>query len=213
MIDLWTLRFDHPQTLGTVLSIALTCAVAIAISYFGLFGGADAKALIFVSATTPLPPQLLNTRVEHLLPSFPISVLDNTLAISVLVIPYAIFSNIAWVTLRKRKLFTGLESESPARKLTALLLCLKMEKTKTKPYHMPAERIEVHEDGSTSRRLKLFTRVWEREKMTVELYKLPDELFISFSLPLLIFMTIGYVAALLVGDMVFLLVARLLYTG
>jgi preflagellin peptidase FlaK len=210
VIDLFLLGFDWMQTFGSVLSVTVTWGFAYAIFHYGLFGGADAKGLMFISATTPLTPQILNIRPENLLPFFPLSVLDNALAMSVLSIPYALLSNISWTRRKRQGLFTGLESESVAKKLAAFLLCLKIEKTKMKPYHILAEKVEVHTDGSTSRRLKLFTKVLEKEDETIDTSKLPEEVFVSFSLPLLIFMTMGYVVALLVGDMIFMLVARML---
>jgi prepilin signal peptidase PulO-like enzyme (type II secretory pathway) len=76
---------------------------------------------------------------------------------------------------------------------------------------MLAERVEVRDDGTTARRLKLFTRVLEKGEEVQDASKLPDEVFVSLSLPLLVFMTVGYVATLLVGDLIFTLVARLLY--
>jgi len=208
--DLFILRFEPIQTLGSILSVTVTGGVAYAIFHYGLFGGADAKGLMFISATTPLPPQTLSISAENLLPFFPLSVLDNALVISVLTIPYALISNIGWATRKKRRLFAGLESESAVKKLAALFLCLKIDRSRMKPYHMPAEEVKANDDGSISRRLKLFTKVLEKDEETVDTSKLPDEVFVSFSLPLLIFMTVGYVIALLVGDMIFMLVARLL---
>jgi len=39
-----------------VLSIRLTAVLALGIYYAGLYGGADAKALIAIAVTLPLPP-------------------------------------------------------------------------------------------------------------------------------------------------------------
>jgi preflagellin peptidase FlaK len=211
LVDLLELNFDPTQTLSSIMSVAVTCGVAYAIFHFGLFGGADAKGLMFISVTTPLPPRVLSIGVGHLLPFFPLSVLDNTLVTSLIAIPYAVLSNLAWSTRKKRRLFAGFESESSAKKLGAFFLCVKVEKSEMKPHHMLAERVEVRDDGTTARRLKLFTRVLEKGEEVQDASKLPDEVFVSLSLPLLVFMTVGYVATLLVGDLIFTLVARLLY--
>lgn len=51
-----TLAF-YPQNIAlTIISASLTVVLSLALFYLNMWGGADAKALILLAASTPLPP-------------------------------------------------------------------------------------------------------------------------------------------------------------
>lgn len=56
------------------LSIILSVILALALFYAGLYGGADAKALIAIAATLPLPPY-----TQFISPFYPLAVFGNAL--------------------------------------------------------------------------------------------------------------------------------------
>jgi len=51
-----TLIVDPSRVTFTILSAVIACAIAFGLFYFGLFGGADAKAIMCLGLTVPLVP-------------------------------------------------------------------------------------------------------------------------------------------------------------
>lgn len=180
----------------TVMSIAFTTLIAAAIFYIGLYGGADAKALITLSIAHPTQIQLTHPLT---LPFLPLTVFNNSLILMVLTLPAALIRNLYWKAKGGKSLFKGLEGEPAWKKTVALILCIKTSKSKIKPYHIPAERIE-RTGGEARRTLKIFQRV--REEDTVIDESIPEETFITYSLPMLPFLTLGYILTITVGDLI-----------
>lgn len=188
--------------LGQLITFLLYLAVSIplfyVVYYLGLFGGADAKMFIALSMAMPWPPTIVKPLLEVNFPVFPLSILNNTLLSTVLTLPYALLSNLFWKTEKKRRLFEGLEAESRIRKIGALIFCVKKEKTEIKPYHMIAE-----ENGKIS----LFKKVQEEDLSPEELEKLPQSVFVTFSVPMIIFITIGFLTSIFLGDLIIFLIS------
>jgi len=187
----------NPGQLHLVLmSMAFTTLIAVAIFYVGLYGGADAKALITLSIAHPTQIQLTDPLT---LPFLPLTVFNNSLILMVLTLPAALIRNLYWKAKGGSPLFKGLEAEPAWKKAAALLLCIKTSKSKIKPYHIPAERFEWT-GGEARRTLKIFQRVREEDTAIDE--SIPEESFITYSLPMLPFLTLGYVLAITIGDLI-----------
>jgi len=60
-----------------LLSFAVTSGISLALFYLGLFGGADAKALICLSIALPVYPASIQHGINVLTPLFPLAVLSN----------------------------------------------------------------------------------------------------------------------------------------
>ena len=56
------------------VSTGFTVLIAFGLFYFGLFGGADAKAILCLGVTMPLAPSTYPTLIGYLHPFFPIVV-------------------------------------------------------------------------------------------------------------------------------------------
>ncbi len=209
-LTLIELYFSPSLVMGTLLSIAFSIAVFVTIFSLGFYGGADAKALISLSLAMPLPPSQTTTlALGYLLPFFPVSVLNNTLVLSVMVLPYAPISNVLWKLRNRSPLFSGLESEPVSKKIAALLLCINTEKSKIKPYDSIAEEITVAPDGKVLRRLVVSWRVEGETQRSIDYEELPQDVFVSFSLPMLLFIASGFVTALFLGDIILWLVGSM----
>lgn len=189
------------QLADFVIHLAISASIFFAIYYVGLFGGADAEALISLSIAMPWPPTIVAPLIESNFLIFPISIFNDALLLSVFTLPYALLSNLNWRMRKRRRLFEGLEKESSLKKIGALVFCVKMEKARVKPYHMIAE-----DHG----KIVLFKKIQEEDLSSEELEELPTSVFIIFSLPMLISITMGFVSTIFLGDFVIFLAKMLL---
>lgn len=190
---------DPTQVTLIVTSIVVTSGIALLIFYLGLYGGADAKALITLSIAHPIasiPP--LQTLM------LPLTTLTNSLLLMLLSTPIALLKNVHWKTTTHKSLFEGLEQEAVWRKIAALFLCVKVSRASIKPYHMIAEQIS--EEGA--RQLKLFQQIPDEDTVIDE--KIPEHIFIAYGLPMLPFIFVGYIISLTIGDLIFHLLTILM---
>jgi preflagellin peptidase FlaK len=194
-----------------IISIAFSTVFALGIFYLGLFGGADAKALISLSIAMPLPPKTFNFPVGSVLPFFPLSVFSNAILLCLLIIPITLISNILFKYKTKTSLFQGLESETLLKKAGALIFCAKVKASEVNSYDAIAEEFYREPSGKIARKLVIFRRTAECEN--TELAKkdnLPEYVFIHFALPLLVFITVGFILTLFFGDVLFTLITTLM---
>jgi preflagellin peptidase FlaK len=144
----------YPYLLA-LLSGLFSVALAFGIYYLGLYGGADAKALATIAATSPLPPYgIFGTS-----PFFPITVLGNGIILSLLLIPACLVWNVLFY-LRGKDLFSGL-TVSWWEKVVAVLIGVKVKATTAKSVHFTLMEI-VKEDGT--RCLRFIHRVEDGEE-------------------------------------------------
>jgi len=179
----------------SIASITITTLIAIGIFYAGLYGGSDAKALITLALAHPT---LLNKSLT--LPILPLSAFNNSLVLMLLALPVSTLRNFYWKMQTHQPLFKGLEKEPIQKKLGALIFCVKTQKSKIKPYHIIAERIE-NKNGETRRTLHIFQKVKEEDGIVD--CSIPENAFVAFSLPMLPFLTCGYLLSITIGDLIF----------
>lgn len=182
-------------TFGAYTAIAF--AIFYAVGYVGLFGGADAKILMGLSLAVPWPLVAIRPVLGTEFPILSVSVFNNTLFFAVAALPYALVSNIVWKVRTGLSLFGGLEEESLVKRVGVVLFCVKKERSKVRPYDLIAER---------SGKLTLFNRVQEEDLSPEELRSLPENVFVTFSLPLVVFIAVGFVATIFIGDLIIFLV-------
>lgn len=201
------------QTAG--LSLLVTSILSITIFYLGLFGGADAKALICLSLTIPTPPTFKKT--VDTLPLFPITVFNNSVLTAALLTLAFLTYNLTWKLKTGKELFHDLESEPAYRKLTALMTGYKIEvgKLAEKQFTYPLEKVEIDEDGKVVRRLVLSARLEgdeEVERRLSSMRGLNCEVWATPALPFLIFITLGFFLSLIAGDLIYTLI-KTMFTG
>lgn len=191
-IDL-ILGYSLSRLMLTMVSLAFGLGLAYAFYFFGLYGGADAKAVMVISISLPLhdPPYRLH-------PFTGLASLSNGLLIS-LIIPLSMFIMNLVMILRGEKLFQGFEHESKYRKLIALFLGIRSRNARRKRFWLPLEKTV---DGK---------RFFSFEFLTFEL-KRPerDDSWITPGIPLLIFIAAGFILFILVGDLIRLLISAIL---
>lgn len=201
-----------------MLSFGITSGLAIVIFYVGGFGGADAKALMCIALALPVyPNNLLLQPTGFTSPLFPITIFTNGVLLGALSVFYVLFRNIIWIVKHKRSPFEGLENESFEKKLLALFSGYKINLNRIKNGHMfPLEDIEVNDEGMKKRKLLVFPDDEEKEQIVSKLLKnlekekLDAGIWATPGLPLLIFITIGSIIALVYGDIVWILISSIL---
>ena len=215
------LLFEPSQLPFYGLSFGVTAGFALLLFYAGGFGGADSKALMCIALSLPFAPVVLLTPIiaGAISPTsqiiFPITIFGNAVLFAAASGIYMIIRNVIWHQKTKTKMFQGtLASESIAKKLIVLITGYRMSvsKLKEKWHIFPLEDIE-DDKGNLKRKLVVVPHDDEgREKIVERLSKATEEskidgyVWATPGLPMLIFVTLGLIVALLLGDFVWLLV-------
>lgn len=197
------------------LSFLTVTGIALALFYLGLFGGADAKALICLSLILPFPPASLRPLLGMISPFFPLSIFDNAILTSALTTVGIMAYNLTWSIKTGEKLFEGLEDEASWKKFLALITGYKVEPTKfgKKPHLIPLESLTKEENGRITRHLRVLIGVNDEEKVMENLDRFSEKwkgrIWATPSLPFIIFITFGLVLTLFLGDAILWLAFQL----
>jgi len=217
--------YEPAQLLLYGLCFGLTTAFAVILFYSGGFGGADAKALMCLAIALPFYPENLFTPIlGHNSPMsqifFPITVFSNSVLIAAATAVYFFIRNI-WYKGTGKRLFEEGHSTEPLRK-KILVFITGYKKTvnelKEKWHLYPLEDIEENAENTFRRKLVLGlipqdedrNAIVERLAKAVETGKIKNNVWATPGLPLLIFITVGFIIALFFGDIVWICVRALL---
>lgn len=218
------LMFEPSQLPFYGLSFGVTAVVALLLFYTGGFGGADSKALMCIALALPFAPMALFTPLiaGAISPTsqiiFPITIFGNAVLFAAASGIYMILRNIVWHKKTKTKMFPGsLGSESFGKKLLVLITGYKMKvsKVKEKWHIFPMEDVD-DQFVNLKRKLVVVPDDEGREKIVERLSRASEEgkidgyVWATPGLPMLIFVTLGLVVALVLGDFVWLLVRIIL---
>jgi len=178
-----------------------------------------ALALPFFPATlfTPVLALGVSPLSQNL---FPLTVFSNSVLFAAASGIYLLLYNIIWHRKTGKKIFEGtLATESIGKKLVILITGYKVSvaKLKAKWHIYPMEDIE-EDDGENPLKRKLVVvprdegrnEIVERLSNAVDAGKIDAYVWATPGLPMLIFITIGLIIALLFGDIVWLLVSLVL---
>ncbi len=205
------------------LSVGLTVGFAFLLFYSGGFGGADSKALMCIALALPFYPASLFVPLlpEGLSPisqmMFPITILGNSVLIAALSALYLLLRNLVRKVSSSKPLFEGmLAKESVGKKILVLITGQKfpISTLKAKWHVYPMEDI-VEEDGAEKRKLLVVPKdegrddVVQRLSAAVEAGRIDSKVWATPGLPMLIFVTVGLIVSLSLGDIVWFFVARL----
>jgi len=203
------LVLDPSTLIVTAISIAIATVLALGIFYFGLFGGADAKAIICLGLTLPLVPRSLPSVLGYPHPFFPVTVMIMGYICSASAAVWFGVRNSLTYVRDKQNMFDGLEEESRWRKLMAFFTGYRasVPKLRSTFYLYPMEDIPA---DATKRSFKFFfdaeiDRDQLVSKFVESLSKIgfQGEVWVTPGLPMLLFIFIGLVITLVFGDVVF----------
>jgi len=208
------------------LSVGVAVAIAFVLFYSGGFGGADSKALICIALALPFSTEMLFTPLlaGGLSPLtrylFPLTIFSNAVLFAALSGIVMLLLNLKWRITTGKKIFEGtLATESIGKKILVLITGYKVSvaKLKAKWHIYPMEDIE-EENGENPLKRKLVVvprdegrdKIVERLSKAVDAGKIDADVLATPGLPMLIFITVGLIIALLLGDIVWMLVSFVL---
>jgi preflagellin peptidase FlaK len=196
----------------SLISILIITILSIIAFYSGIIGGADSKAFICLGLAMPTYPIFVK---QFFHPFFPISTFINSYIISCIIFIYAILRNLQWKFVKKEGLYTGLEEEPYWKKILAFVSGYKIDlskKSNDKLHYFPLEEIKF-EDGIMHRNLRFFLKIDNGESKIIKNFN-PEILksknvWATPMLPMLVFITFGYLATLILGDVMLRFVSLL----
>lgn len=201
----------------SVASAVVAVVVGFGMFYFGLFGGADAKAIFCLGATIPLVPHTYNTLLGYVYPFFPIVVIVMSYLCSVAIIVWLGLGNLLQYLRVDGAMFSGLKEESRWRKVMASITGYRVSQGKLRSviYLYPMEEVLQTSDGAR-RALRLYMSAEEDRdqvisKLSTDLANIQyeGEVWATPGLPHMVFLTLGIIITLIVGDPIFTTVLRL----
>jgi Flp pilus assembly protein protease CpaA len=218
-LTIYHLTANQSSLFLTLLSIALTTFLSLGLFYLGLLGGADSKAIICLGLTIPLAPTGFQSVSGYAYPFFPIAVVIMGFLCSA--------STCIWLGLRNllmfstgQKMFEGLEHELIWRKVLASITGYPTTVSRLREtfYLYPMEEVVEDSDGSR-RAFQLFLNAEaDRDRLVSEfdesLPKVgsPSKIWVTPGLPMLLFILLGLIVTLILGDPIFTRVLMLART-
>jgi len=202
---------DPSILLTTFIGIGVGSGLSLALGYFGLFGGADAKALICLSLALPLNPTIIHPLLGYVHPFFPVVVLVEAFFCSAILSVWFAVTNLCRYILSGKNMFEGLEDEPFWRKAMACILGypVKFAKLLSTFYLYPLEEVRV-DGGVTRRSLKLYTSAeTDRDRLVSELSASLDsggrqgDVWVTPGIPMLVFILTALILGLVFGDAIF----------
>ncbi len=206
------------------ICVGFTVGLAFLLFYSGGFGGADSKALMcialalpFAPAATLIPISVAQSPISQLI--FPLTIFGNGVLFAAATGLYMILYNVFWHKKTSKKMFNGsLSKESLWKKFLVLITGYKMpiEKLEDKWHIFPLEDIQENSEVALDRKLLVVpheegrNEVVKRLSAAIKAGKIEANVWASPGLPMLIFITLGLIVALLFGDLVWLLVRLIL---
>ncbi|MEM3673168.1 MAG: A24 family peptidase C-terminal domain-containing protein [Candidatus Bathyarchaeia archaeon] len=201
------------------LCFGLTSAFAIILFYSGGFGGADSKALMCLALALPFYPEIFQPLTGTPSPIsqifFPITIFSNAVLFAAATAIYLLFYNIVWRWRTGKRLFEGYEEASLGKKILVMLTGYKIsiDKLKSKWHIYPMENLEEN----TSKRTLLLTpkdevreAIVQKLEKAVEERKIDNSFWATPGLPMLIFITVGLILALILDNIVWLCIRLLI---
>jgi len=186
-----------------LIVVGASSIISLGLGYLGLFGGADVLAFIALSVLHPFPPRGVESFLGIVSPLFPLTLFSNS-ALSGASYSLVLLLRNLGASLQGRPLFSGLDEESSWRKLVVLITGTKMEVESVRgpPFQYPLEMPGT--DERPGRRLILMPDIQDDDS-AVEVFRTIKEsgvesVWVSNTLPFLVYIAIGYIISLTLGD-------------
>jgi hypothetical protein len=196
-----------------VLPIVFSVAVSILLGYAGLFGFADVEAFIVLAILNPFPPRSLRPFLGITSAIYPLTLFSNS-ALSGASLALVLLTRNLLMVAKGKRLFEGLGNDSALRKLVMMStgMRVKINDVRGPPFQYPLEIPSG--DGGDGRELLLMPDIQDDEAAEEMFQRLRDagveEVWVSHTLPFLVFIAIGYVLTLIAGDPALFVLSRFL---
>jgi preflagellin peptidase FlaK len=207
------------------LSFGVTAVFALLLFYSGTFGGADSKALMCIALALPFSTEMLFTPiiasgVSPLLQNlFPLAIFSNSVLFAAASGIYMLLRNLIKRIATGKILFEGtFAKESIGKKMLVMITGYKVPvaNLKEKWHIYPMEDIDNDDENHLERKLVVVPKdegrneIVERLSNAVDTARIPDQIWVTPGLPMLIFVTIGLIVSMILGDLVWILISFIL---
>jgi len=184
------LNYSQYEIISYLLSLGITAAISFSLYFLGFYGGADAKALVTLSLLLPYYPANYSFHTIA-----PIITLTNGIFIT-LTLPLSFLLINAFKIIKGEKIFEGFEEEGKLRKLIAIILGFRSKKVRR--FMFPLEK---EEEGKRKFDFKLLG--WYSD------YVKEEDKWVTPAIPLLVFISLGFLFMILFGDIISFLMYKL----
>jgi len=212
-IDLYELHIERINTIQFFLAIILSLVISFSLAYFELFGGADFKAFVVLSLLQPIQARFINPILNTVSVIYPLTVFANSAIAGAFTAIITLVKNIV-LTYTKGGLFENDQKISLTKKLLVMVSGVKMniDKVRGPPFEYPLEKIEGNE-----RKLMVMSRLLRDEDAVEAIKTLKEvgfkEIWVSRTLPFLVFITIGFILSIFLGDIILWIIYSILIPG
>lgn len=194
-----------------VTTVVFSVVISVALGYLGLFGGADVEAFIALSILHPIPPRGLEPMLGVVSVIYPLTLFSNA-ALSGASFALVLLGRNLVKKAGGKALFEGLGADSSLKKFIMMVTGakVKIDSVRGPPFQYPLENL----DENSERRLILMPDIQD-DDAAVEVFRRlreagVEEVWVSNTLPFLVFISIGYVIALVLGDIALFTLGRYL---
>lgn len=191
-----------------VISIAVTSAISLGLSFLGLWGGADAKGFICLAINNPIAPVIGGVVFPSMDPFFPLIVFSNSFLASLASLIYPVQRNLRSGGLKE--LFVGFEGESTFDRIAAFLTGYQVTVDEFQSSHFVFPIEYTDSQGPHPRRRFRFELRLDRDPMK-ELAEIKgaagsgrfnEKVWVSPGLPFIVFIAAGLALSIVFGDVV-----------
>jgi len=197
VIDAAGLFLGYLTVRQLVLSVGFMAGVALVFGYLGLFGGADLLAFVALSIIHPTTPVYLQLKWGWVPPFFAFTLVSNT-AIAGIVTPLLVLARNMGAALSGADLFERHGDVTALRKAALMFTAVnvRLGDVRGPPYQYPLEEI----GGG----VRLRPDIWDDERAAETFRRLGESgverVWVSQTLPYLMFITAGYLLSVVFGD-------------
>ncbi|MEM3383472.1 MAG: A24 family peptidase C-terminal domain-containing protein [Nitrososphaerales archaeon] len=182
LIDL-SFQFEIKLLMLVIISISLISLISFIFYYIGFFGGADMKALIAIALIIPV---YYPSKYIHPFTSL-ISLTNG--AFLTLILPLIFFIMNMTRILRGKKIFSGFESEKIWKKFLVCFLGYRVSNVKKEQFFMSLQK---NINGK---------KVFHISLLKDEEFISGQDVWVTPGIPLLIFITFGFLLTITFGDL------------
>ncbi|MFQ6053668.1 MAG: A24 family peptidase C-terminal domain-containing protein [Candidatus Bathyarchaeia archaeon] len=214
ILDVYEVATGNLSLLALSVPVLSSTALAYLLGYIGLYGGADFKAFVVLAVLQPYAPRVSRPILNVAPVIYPLTVFSNSAFAG---------SSFAIVNLVRNlaaaggppPLFESLESEALWKKFIVLISGVKvrLDTVRGPPFQYPLE-VPAGGEGS-SRRLVLMPDTEDDEAAIDTFHSLRragvERVWVSHTLPFMVFITLGYISAFVLGDLAMWLLKQALF--
>jgi len=215
LMDAYEVATGRLNLLYTAGPILLSTVLSFLLGYFGLFGGVDFKAFVILALLQPYPPRLITPALAVTSVIYPLTIFSNSALAGASFAFVLLFRNL-YAAQRGLSLFVGHESAPLWRKFIMLISGMKvrLDLVRGPPFQYPLE-IPIDED-SNSRKLILMPDIEDDEEALEIFEKMKnsgvEEIWVSHTLPFIVFILFGFISALIIGDIALSILKWILFS-